>query len=531
MRMTTSKRAGPSASKTKTKRGPSFAIAALVTLLFAHTALAAGVEDTVGGAIALGRAANYARVNDFMATWQNPANLAVIPGTDVGLELRVPFFVACFDRARDPNKLYKVPDQSTGFQGEESFAQVCNKARPMPSGNLGIAKSYNSGWGWGLGFFTPAGTSSLKFGSDTVVTWPPYFSNEQAKITQNGSESANRYLLLDRKVMAGWLMAGLGVSPIKQLRLGVSAGWGFANVAYKNAASLTGQTFQDQEVLNDVHVQDWFVPRFTGSVVVTPVAFLDIMGQVTYTGDVEAKGHVDITANGIKGAKRGNCTADDPGPYCRINGAKLTAPYQPLEATLGVRYAYARHGKKRVLDPLADEVFDVEIDGYWAQTSHVKDFTLDLYSQTPGTPGAPHIDFTSDPAGSPAPLPPRAVLPHHWRDTYGVRLGGDYVVLPSILALRLGVSYESRAVPLQYMSIDYWPVQKLGIHAGLTGAIGPIKLSVGYAHFFNQTLTVLVGTGKVTEVTALDQQLAQAVNEGRYTSSIDVVSLQGNYRF
>src|SRR5262249_20088355 len=158
---------------------------------------------------------NYTRVNDFMATWQNPANLAVIPGTDVGLELRVPFFVACFDRARDPNKLYNVPDQSTGFQGEESFAQVCNKARPMPRANLGIAKCYASVWGWGLGFLTPASTGSLKFVSDTIVTWPPYFSNEQNSITKKGSESGNRYLLLERQVLAGWLMAGLGVSPIK----------------------------------------------------------------------------------------------------------------------------------------------------------------------------------------------------------------------------------------------------------------------------------------------------------------------------
>src|SRR4051794_25177357 len=82
---------------------------ALLVVFTPRSAQAAGVEDTVSGSIALGRAANYVREADFLATWQNPANLAVVPGADVGLELRLPLLKACFDRARDPGRQYKQP--------------------------------------------------------------------------------------------------------------------------------------------------------------------------------------------------------------------------------------------------------------------------------------------------------------------------------------------------------------------------------------------------------------------------------------
>ncbi len=492
---------------------------------------AAGVEDTVSGTVALGRAANYVRVNDFMATWQNPANLAISP-RNVGAELRVPFFNACFDRQKDP---------AVSYRAEENFDPVCNEAPLLPSGNLGFTMPI---WklGLGVGFFTPAGVGNLEFGSDHQPTIMPK-AGEKYTVTKGGTLSPNRFLLLDRTVLAGFFAVGVGAAPIKQLRIGATLASGFADVKYRNFASL-GPGFQDQEVLNDVNVRDYFIPRATLSVVGTPHDSIDIMGSFTWNDDIKAKGYVDLTANGIQGAPRKSCydrspvpgTGQDratPGPHCRLDDVDLSVPYQRFEAVLGLRYADRKLPRDKLLDPMVQERWDVELDAYWVNTGHVDSFALNIYDPKQGSEKWPYAAFSTAPnQDNASSLPSRAALPHGWVDTYGARLGGDYNVLPGVLAVRAGVAYETRGVPIKNMNIDYWPVQKTALHLGVTWRVIPaVDLSAAYAHIFNETITVPLGKGNVKEVVAAFPENALAVNEGTYTSSIDVVSIQGNYRF
>jgi long-chain fatty acid transport protein len=288
----------------------------------------------------------------------------------------------------------------------------------------------------------------------------------------------------------------------------------------------------DQEVLTETHVSDWFVPRGTFSVVGKPMESLELMAQLTVTADIVADGHLDARANGIHGAPRGNCRSGDPGTHCRIDDVTLRVPFQRVELYLGARYAHLRPGEGGARpDPMRDEVWDVELDLYFAQTAHVDAFRLQLYDVPPSAPNAARIDFTSDPSGSPSPLPPDAVIPKEWSNTYGVRIGGDYNVLPGLLSVRAGLSYESRAAPLSYMNIDYWPINKVGIHFGATVAVGIARLSIAYAHLFYEQRTVPVGTGRVPEIVALNRDEAQAVNEGSYSARADIISLQANLRF
>lgn len=492
----------------------------------AGKARAAGVEDAPGGSIALGRAANYVSVRDFMAIWQNPANLAVVLGRDAGLELRLPVFNACFDRARDPEVSYKL---------EESFNKVCNESKVFPTGNVGYAMSFDNGLGFGVGVFTPASTAKSSFGNDNLVTFEPR-AGEVYPITETGTESANRYMLIERNVLAAFLMAGVGYQIIPELRIGLSAGAGFAKVQYKSVSSLSGQTFVDQEVLTNVHVTDWFVPRMTLSAVGSPLPQLDIMFQATFNGDIEASGHVDAEANGIKGAPRGDCRSADPGPHCRVEDAKLRVPFQRAELTLGVRYGFTRpgHNAGPKHDPQVDEIADIEFNAYWSNTANVDAYRLTLYDVDAREPA--RIDFSSDPAGLPAPLPPNAVIPHRWKNTYGMRLGADYNVLPRLLSVRAGLSYESSAVRTSYMNIDYFPTQKVGIHLGASVMLGMVKVSVAYAHLFYPGLDVGVGDGRLPEVVAIPARPpnpvpARAVNEGSYRMRMDIVSIQGNVRF
>jgi long-subunit fatty acid transport protein len=500
-----------------------------------RVAHAAGIEDSVAGAVNLGRAANYVRVNDFMATWQNPANLALVPGGDLGGELRFPLMQACFDRAKD-NAVTNYREPTATFMGAEHFGNVCSEGKLFPTGNLGWAQSLKKGWGYGVGFFTPAGSPTSKYGDDTNVTVSPAASTLYQP-TLMGVESPTRYLLLERMAVMGFLMAGLGAQPIPQLRFGFSAGVGFASIHNSTMVSAAGGSFRDQQIKNDINAKDWAIPRMTISLVVAPHESFEILGQLTYQGDIKAQGYADQTANGVLGAPRNDCRSvgpdgrPNPGVHCRIDDVKLTVPMPTLEATVGLRYAKRRTARRRVLEPLKDEIFDLELNAYWSQTSNVDAFRLRLFDGTRGAPGTPHVSLASGPTGTPLPVQPRVDLPHHWTDTYGVRFGGDYNAIANLLAIRLGVSYETSAVPNQYMNIDAWPVQKVGLHAGLTLAHKRTRLTLAYSHVFFGQVEVPVGSGRVTEVASTLPEMAQAVNEGFYQASLDVISVQSNLSF
>jgi long-subunit fatty acid transport protein len=495
-----------------------------------HTAHASGIEDTVAGTIGLGRSASYARVNDFMATWQNPANLAIVPGNDLGLELRLPILKGCFDREIDPNVEYRQPGIYEGFEGTESFGKVCNEANPFPAPNLGWAHTLDGRWGYGIGVFTPSAVGSSQYGDDTIVTLYPS-ENELYESTNAGVESPNRQMGLERRVIAAYMMAGIGAQVIPELRFGLSAGLGYYSIYNKSVVSVLGGTFRDQEIINELDTRDWAVPRLTGSIVVTPIDFIDLFAVATYQGDIESKGTSKLTANGVSGAPLNSCTDEVPGTHCKIDDVKLIVPLHTLEATFGARFVLRRTGE-RTLDPMHDEVFDIEVDVAWAQTSNVDAFRVELHDKKPGDPDFPRVQFANDPMAGVSYVRNTTEVPKHWKDTWTVRVGGDVQVLPERLSLRGGFSYATSAVPVRYMNFDYWPVEKISVHVGATVAfLERFKLSAAYAHIFYQPVEVSVGTGGVKDIASVEEASSTGVNEGRFEASQDIFSMQFNTQF
>lgn len=498
---------------------------------WAQSAEAAGIEDTVGGAVGLGRAAYFARVNDFMAVLQNPANLAVVPRGDLGAELRLPVLTSCYDRLYNPtigNSGNYKKDAAGNLA--ESFNQVCNSAFPSPTANIGWARSYDNGWGWGIGMFTPAGVGGAKYGKATNLTVNPR-PMEPYTPTLTGVESPTRQMGIERDGVIANVLIGLGYQPTKMLRLGISGGVGFASINNSNMVSSTGGTFRDQEIVNTLSVQDYMIPRATASLVFAPFDALDLFGTATYQDDIRATGYTDLTANGISGAPRKSCLDPNPGTHCRVDGVKLHVPLPTIEATFGLRYALRRVKRERVLDPMKDEIFDIEVDGSWAQTSHVDAFTADIHDKALGAEGAPLIQFGNDMAANKLPVQPQSVIPKHWKDTWTVRAGADWNVVPEKFTLRLGGSFATSATEIAYMNTDYMPVQKIGAHAGFTVAVATYRITLAYAHVFYQTVDVPLGQGKVLDIVVNGAPAAQAVNEGRFSGGLDVFSLQMNAKF
>lgn len=498
-----------------------------VNLTFTQKAAAAGVEDLAAGAESTGRAAAIGRTADFLATAHNPANLAVLHGAEAGLELRLPFLQGCYDRARDPRVPYREPNADRNFNGVEHFSEVCNDAAPMLAANIGWAHTVRKGFGYGLGLFTPAAVGQTRYGSDTIVSVLPA-ENEPFSPTVSGVQSPTRQMAIERRGVNAFLMAGVGLSLADWLRVGGSVGYGVASIYSKSVVSALGGSFQDQEVITEINAHAWFIPKAVASVVISPWQQVELFGVVTYHGDMNAKGTADLTANGVNGAPRKSCRDENPGTHCRIDGVEVNVPFPTFEVVGGIRFAKLRRNREGVLNPMRDEVFDLELQAIWSQTSNVDRFDVKLHDQVAGEDAStPRIQWNNLEDGAIGSYVRQSSgIPKFWKNTLSLRAGSDIQLVPERLAIRGGVSYASRAADPRYMNIDYWPVEKIGLHAGATVAVGRLKVTVGYAHFFYETLFVPVGAGLVKDIATVAEDAATGVNEGRFRAAQDVFSLQ-----
>jgi long-chain fatty acid transport protein len=208
-----------------------------------------------------------------------------------------------------------------------------------------------------------------------------------------------------------------------------------------------------------------------------------------------------------------------------------------MEAKLGVRYHYPRPlagGKlvkrpewaekpdKVVRDFLSEDIFDVELDFTWAHNSVLDNLELRFkpgvaIKQTPST------------------APENADVAHEWKDVFGIRLGGDFVVVPDLLALRAGAWYESKGQDDELLNVDFHLGSRVGVSGGATVRVWRLDLSLAYQHTFFETLDnggegqLLAISGDKSSSPAYRSR--QAVNGGKLTTSLNELALGATVRF
>ena len=235
-------------------------------------------------------------------------------------------------------------------------------------------------------------------------------------------------------------------------------------------------------------------------------------------------------------------------PVCgNGNNAKVTVPI-PMEAKLGVRYhkpradvPYDAHRR----DPIAQDLFDVEADFTWANDSAFDYLEIHF----PGTATGGGI-LPANPGIAGSTIPPNADVQHHFRDVFGVRVGGDYNVLPDKLAIRAGSFFETQAANSVYQNIDFDGAMRFGLALGGVRSVGresAFDIMLGYGHVFfgtlsndsQQGLPALAGTQCLNGQTAgsgcsyggQPYRTAWPVNLGTITSSINVINVGFSYKF
>lgn len=521
--------------------------AALALISAAGAARASsGIDSPDAGVVQIGRGGAWvARADDPLAAYMNPAALATQAS---GVHLGVHFMLQdqCYTRKGPGGSL--VPPSATasdlipapGAPGGPD-AEVCAEGGVFPNPQLAGVIRVHDRLAIGLAVLGPHGVGSQE--------WPesiPYTSEFGNETTQPAPQ---RYLLtsLDAVIIQPTLSVGFALTP--EISVGAGFVWGVAFIDVVNFAEGTSAEGGDdfnahQDLRSRVQGQDLFVPGFVLGGLWSPSSRLDVGAWFKWQDAMRAGTDLTIESRywTMAGLKNENPCAGEA-PDCNVTDEKDAGTLKlqiPMEAKLGVRYHHPRVGTarpswategaaeggagtagRRVRDPMSEDLFDVELDFTWANNSAVDVLEVRFKEGLPvrGT----DVGF----------VPRNADVPHEWKDVLGVRLGGDVVPLPGLLALRAGGFFETKGQEDEYLNLDFNAGWRVGVGGGATVRVGPVDVSAAYQHTFYGAIDN-GGDGVIQAVSGdlgTGSRSVQAVNGGRLETSLNEFAVSGTVRF
>jgi hypothetical protein len=536
-------------------------------MLLARSAAASNVTEVPdNGSEPMGRGGAWiARASDPLATALNPAGLAG-QHTRITLQSNFIFHHTCFTRLKAAGDT-TFGSTDTLLDGSGHYPRVCNDIMPTINPQIGITYRVTDRLGIGALVMGPASTGEKNF---------PEFIEDA-----NGEKQAapNRYLLTRQAGIILFPTIGVGYEVIDNLRLGASMAWGMAKI--KNTAATVALNTDGATATNDaranLQVRDYFIPRFALGAIWSASPEIDVAGWYQWTDAVRARGDVGTAANyytkqnaqGDESNVRygdtffsdcGTGRPQDEGKCGSGENAKVKLSW-PMEAKLGVRYHKPRAlppdsgpRPRHVRDPLAQDVFDLEANLTWANNSAIEAIQIHFPGDATGRGQLPVAGIDG------AEIPPNGDQQKNYKDVFGVRLGGDYNVIPDRLAVRAGTFYETRATSAQHQNIDFATGARFGLALGASYRVrfgdgdkaSALEIMVAYGHVFIEKLeredrnasgiAALAGTscnGSDPDPSQPDRCLDGSaryrtrwpVNLGTITNAVNVINVGLAYRF
>lgn len=494
-------------------------LCAATVVLVANRASAGGIEYTGAGAQAMGRGgAVTAKANDPMVLLYNPAGLAELRGSQIQINANLALMNACYEpygyygwgaygggkpaQLTDPNTgevlMLNLGNPSMIGANEQAYYNgqmdtVCLDQGWTPIPQAGFTARLTEALGIGFGLLFPNAPPQGRWGGDNGTISTP-----------NGPRpAASRYMLMNSGTLALYPTFGVGLRVTKWLRIGATFQWGIFNVDTTNMAVVSAGTTPSSDIISRVRATDWFVPAVTGSVHLVPFDAVDIVGAFRYHGDLDAPGTIDLTTGVFDPNSQAITTTNvitgvrQQFPWQLRAGIRFASRLAPRPSGTGNKEPEGLEGE-RIHDALEDERWDIEFDLEYQMNSRLTEQRVEyIPNQSIQAKG---LDGTIRASMFPDATQPYTSIPKGFKDQISARVGGTYNLFPGLFAISLGAHYETRGVDPAYMQLDYWPVSRLGLHAGVMLRVSrTIDLIASFSHIFQETLVVAAPDHKTGE--------------------------------
>lgn len=534
-----------------------------------------------------------ARASDPLATIFNPAGLAGQPSR---VTVQNAFIIehTCFTRIKASNDTTNDPLAGPGG----AYPRACNDIAPTFNPQVGATIKLTERLGLGLLVIGPS--------SGGEKTFPDFVPDGNGQL----QAAPNRYLLIKQSGIILFPTIGIGYEVLDNLRIGASFSWGISRLKLATATTslnADNTTPAGNDTRANLQVEDLFIPGFTLGTLWSATPNIDVAGWYKWSDAIKARGDVGTAANFYtrqnaagddKGVRYGDTIFEDcgtglPTKACGGGDNATLKLVIPMEAKLGIRFHKPRAlpptevaeappqalppspvgadgtegpvpappaappapaaRNRHVRDPLATDVWDLEADLTWANNSAIGDIQIRFPGDASGKGTLPVAGVAG------GEIPPNGDQRRDYKDVVGIRLGGDYNVLPDKLALRAGTFFETAAASAQYQNIDFAASARFGLALGGTYRIrfgegdktSALEIMAGFGHVFfaEQSRTdpnasgslALAGTScnKVAPVAGTQTcedgsqryRTKWPVNLGTITNSLNVINVGLAYRF
>ncbi len=492
-----------------------FAVPAVLAFATTSGATFAGGIETPGlGVQGLGRGGAWlARADDALAAHFNPAAMVRNPdGAHLGAHLMLRKH--CFERMGEDGAPVSPGQGLNAAPGE-----VCADIPPFPNPQVGATYHLARRFAIGLAVVGPH-----KHG---VAKWPTVVQYENAFGVKDADHPApQRYLMLDDDALAVFPTLSASYAILPNLSVGAGFIWGLASFEFSNMAVAvsTPEDAAQHDIKSTISGFDGFMPGFVASAAWAPTRRLELAGWYRFVDAIKSDVDLFAEANYFNQGRVDEEAIADPANQTRLEDAGTFRFVLPMEARLALRYRHPRSSRGQqafvtkhggyARDPMSEDLFDLELDLGWANNSAVKSVEIFMSEgiQINGTPGF---------------VPPDAGIVRNWRDVVDVRLGGEFVAIPDLLAVRAGGFFESKGVEDRYLSLDFHQGTKFGFGAGATVRLATFDVSASYGHTFFGALDN-GGQGAVHGLSGDETtgfRTTQVINGGRATASLDEVAL------
>jgi len=525
-------------------------VAALVAVSSTQTARAGGPEFPGGSTRSLGRgAAAMARADDPSVMNRNPALLADLWDDQAMLGAHLLLVDACFratgaygqgivtdDALRLGNRAVylQARDGDTDLQGnpitgfaDDPLPTVCYQGPAPFLPQVAISTKLGDDLGVALGFFPPDNAGLAQWG------------NRDGTVDTKDGPRPNplRFYRSHQNASFFTVMGGVGYRLNDFISIGLAAQWNMViyEVRTWTEPVITGREYHN-DIRTDVFGRDLFIPGFVASVHLKPIDAIDVAAGFKWSDRIASKAKLDITSGAfgtgevfqyIDGATGQVKSVGSAIPTTTHNQAGIvdSPPIWVPQASLALRYAdrlqprlaptkqALKAAKGVVEDAMQTERWDVELDAvyYFNSVYDSSSFISDQAELTLRNLNADGVTISEIPSyvgkcvePNPNAVAGESVCPKKTRitktelggqDQLTLRVGGDYNVLPGLLAVRGGLSYETNGQDVEYLSVLNYMFKRIGLHAGLTVRVaGKTDISFGFAHFLQEDIRLQVST-------------------------------------